>query len=624
MEVEKSKKNKQSGYFSWLACCTKSPPISSSTSSPPSPEVEFPEKDSMVLLPISKITKRKPAGWKAMPYVLGNETFERLATFGLMGNFMIFLLTKFNMEQASAANVLNIWFGVTNFAPLIGAFISDAYVGRFWTIGVASFASLVGMGTLTLIAWKPELHPPPCTQQQLPGCQGPTTPQLCVLFLALGFLSIATGGIRPCSLPFGVDQFDATTDEGRKGINSFFNWYYTTFTVVLILALTVVVYIQDSVSWVLGFGIPAAFMLGSILLFFFGTRLYVYVKPEGSVFSGIAQAVVSAYKKRKVKFPAVVEGEVPAAFGVLYDPPLKGTIVTKLPLTNQYRCLNKAAIALDGEVNPDGSRVNPWTLCSIQQIEEVKCLIKVMPVWASGIVCFTAIVQQGTFTVSQALKMDRHLGPKFEIPPGTVIVISMITLGLWVPLYDWVLVPAFRRITGHEGGITLLQRIGTGIVFSVLSMAVAGVVEKKRRDSALSHGGGPISVMWLAPQLILLGFCEAFNIIGQIEFYYKEFPENMSSVANALFFCTFSLASYLSSFIVTIVHRVTGGGGRPNWLTNDINAGRVDYFYYVIAGMGVVNFVYFLIVARKYNYKVRAHFGEEKSQFDDELDAVKQ
>ncbi|KAF7123937.1 hypothetical protein RHSIM_Rhsim12G0055400 [Rhododendron simsii] len=47
----------------------------------------------------------------------------------------------------------------------------------------------------------------------------------------------------------------------------------------------------------------------------------------------------------------------------------------------------------------------------------------------------------------------------------------------------------------------------------------------------------------------------------------------MSSVANALFFCTFSLASYLSSFIVTIVHRVTGGGSRSNWLMNNINAG---------------------------------------------------
>lgn len=98
------------------------------------------------------------------------------------------------------------------------------------------------------------------------------------------------------------------------------------------MALTVVVYIQTNISWVLGFGIPATFMLASIVLFFFGTRLYVYVKPEGSVFSGIAQAVVAAYKKRRVKFLVAAEGE-----GVLYDPPLKGTIVTKLPLTNQFR-----------------------------------------------------------------------------------------------------------------------------------------------------------------------------------------------------------------------------------------------------------------------------------------------
>ncbi|GFZ21581.1 nitrate transporter 1.7 [Actinidia rufa] len=553
----------------------------------------------------------------------GNETFERLATFGLLANFMIFLLTQFHMEQASAANVLNVWSGVTNFAPLIGAFISDSYVGRFWTIGFASFASLLGMGTITLIAWIPQLHPPPCSphQLQLHQCEGPTTLQLGLLFMALGLLSIATGGIRPCSLPFGVDQFDPTTDEGRKGINSFFNWYYTTFTLVLIVALTVVVYIQDSVSWVLGFGIPTVFMVGSIILFFLGTRLYVYVKPEGSVFFGITQVVVVAYKKWRLRAPAEGEDD-----GALYDPPLKGSTVTKLPLTNQFRFLNKASIVLEGELNPDGSPSNPWRLCSIQQIEEVKCVIKVVPVWASGIVSFTALAQQSTFTVSQALKTDRHLGPNFQIPPGSLVVISMITLGLWVPFYDRVLVPALRKITGHEGGITLLQRIGIGIVFSVLSMVVAGLVEQMRRDSAISHGGSdgvaPISVLWLAPQLILMGFSEAFNIIGQIEFYYKEFPENMSSVANALFFCTIAGASYLSSLLVVIVHKFTGGHGRPDWLTNDINAGKIDYFYYLIAGMGGLNMIYFLIVARRYKYKARVII-QEKVQFDVELHAIK-
>ena len=124
-----------------------------------------------------------------------------------------------------------------------------------------------------------------------------------------------------------------------------------------------------------------------------------------------------------------------------------------------FRFLNKASIVLEGELNPDGSHSNPWRLCSIQQIEEVKCVMKVVPVWASGIVSFTALAQQFTFTVSQALKTDRHLGPNFQIPPGSIIVISMITLGLWVPFYDRVLVPALRKITGHEGEFWKICRL---------------------------------------------------------------------------------------------------------------------------------------------------------------------
>ena len=73
----------------------------------------------------------------------GNETFERLATFGLWANFMVYLMREFHMDQVSASNVLYIWSGVTNFAPLIGAFISDAYAGRFRTIAVASVASFL-------------------------------------------------------------------------------------------------------------------------------------------------------------------------------------------------------------------------------------------------------------------------------------------------------------------------------------------------------------------------------------------------------------------------------------------------------------------------------------------------
>lgn len=241
--------------------------------------------------------------------------------------------------------------------------------------------------------------------------------------------------------------------------------------------------------------------------------------------------------------------------------------------------------------------------------------MKVIPIWASGIICFTAMAQQGTFTVSQALKMNRHLSPTFQIPAGSVSVISMITIGLFIPVYDRIFVPSIRKVTRVEGGITLLQRMGVGIVFSVLAMVVAGLVERMRRASALAHAGAdgiaPLTVFWLAPQLILMGFAEAFNIIGQIEFYNKEFPENMSSLANSLFSCTMAGANYLSAFVVNVVHRTTGKDGRPDWLANNINEGRVENLYFLIAGLGVLNLGYFVWVARGYQYKGRSPIDEQ-------------
>lgn len=191
------------------------------------------------------------------------------------------------------------------------------------------------MIVVTLTTWLPSLHPPPCTPEELVlnQCVRASNIHLGVLLLGLCFLTIGSAGIRPCSIPFGVDQFDPTTDEGKKGINSFFNWYYTTFTVVLLITQTLVVYIQDSVSWKIGFGIPTLCMFFSIIMFFVGTRIYVHVKPEGSIFSGIAQVLVAAYKKRHVKHPSEEKID-----GVFYDPPLEGTsVLTKLPFTNQFR-----------------------------------------------------------------------------------------------------------------------------------------------------------------------------------------------------------------------------------------------------------------------------------------------
>ncbi|XP_047050596.1 protein NRT1/ PTR FAMILY 2.11-like [Lolium rigidum] len=200
----------------------------------------------------------------------------------------------------------------------------------------------------------------------------------------------------------------------------------------------------------------------------------------------------------------------------------------------------------------------------------------------------------------------------FQIPQGSFVVFVMLALTLWIPVYDRLLVPLLRRITKREGGITLLQRIGIGMVLSVVTMLVAAAVERRRRR--IGPGSPMMSCFWLVPQQVLAGLSEAFAAIGQTEFYYRQFPENMRSVAGALYFLGWALASYASGLMVTILHRTTG------WLAQDLDEGRVDLFYLVTGAIAAVNLVYFMACARWYRFKKSDDDHTGSGAGDDGLD----
>ncbi|XP_057952124.1 protein NRT1/ PTR FAMILY 2.11-like [Malania oleifera] len=547
-------------------------------------------------------------GVKAMPFIIGNETFEKLGALGTLSNLLVYLTTVFNMKSITAATLINVFNGTTNFATLIGALLCDTYFGRYKTLGFASISSFMGLLAIALTSAISKLHPPHCAAQEIAACRGPTTGQMVFLLSGFGLLIVGAGGIRPCNLAFGADQFNPETESGKRGINSFFNWYYFTFTFAQMVSLTAIVYVQSDVSWAVGLSIPALLMLISCALFFLGSRIYVKVKPEGSPLANVAGVIILAIKKRGLKQP-----EQPWLSLHNYIPP--NSLNSKLPYTDQFRFLDKAAIVTpEDEIDPDGIAALPWKLCSMQQVEEVKCVMRVIPIWAAAIIYYVAIVQQQTFAVFQALQSNRHLGnSKFRIPAASYTVFIMLSLTIWIPIYDRILVPFLRRLTGKEGGITILQRMGIGLFLSTLTMIVSALVEERRRSLALTRPSlgieprrGAISSMsglWLVPQLTLAGLAEAFTSVGQVEFYYKQFPENMRSIGGSLFFCGMAASSYLSGFLVSMVHRATKGASTGNWLPEDLNRGRLDYFYFIIAAMGVLNLGYFVACARWYRYK---------------------
>lgn len=280
-----------------------------------------------------------------------------------------------------------------------------------------------------------------------------------------------------------------------------------------------------------------------------------------------------------------------------------------------FRFLSKGAILTpEVQINSDGSAANPWRLSSMQKVEEVKCVIRVIPIWAAGIIYYVALVQQSTYVVFQALQSDRRLGSTgFKIPAASYTVFTMLSLTIWIPIYDQIIVPLLRRLTGKEVGITLLQKMGIGMVLAVITMILSALVEERRRTLALTKATvgiearrgaiSSLSGMWLVPQLTLIGISEGLTIIGQVEFFYKQFPENMRSFAGAFLFCGIAFSNYLSSFLVSIVHQSTGGTATGNWLPEDLNKGRLDYFYYLVAALGMVNLLYFLACAKWYKYK---------------------
>ncbi|XP_027368829.1 protein NRT1/ PTR FAMILY 2.8 [Abrus precatorius] len=540
--------------------------------------------------------RREAGGWRSVKYIIGNESFEKLASMSLISNLTVYLLTNYNLSAIFVVNVVQIWNGSSNITSIIGAFISDTYLGRFRTLLCGSIASLLGILTITLTAGIHRLRPQPCKDR--PYCERPEGWQLAILFTGLALLSIGAGGIRPCNIAFGADQFDTKTEKGRGQLESFFNWWYFTFTIALVIALTGVVYVQTNLSWTLGFAIPTLCLAFSITIFLLGRHTYIYKKPQGSIFSDMGKVIVAAYRKRKLE----------PSGRTLYNPSTTTEELTlensRIVQTDRFICLDKAAIIADpSELNDQGMPRNAWRLCSLQQVEHLKCLIGILPAWVTGICCFIVMDQQNTFGVLQVMQTKRSLGPHFKIPAGWMNLISMIALSLWIYIYECVYIPLVRRITKKAPRLSMKQRIRIGILLSILCMLVAAIVEKKRRDSALKHALfiSPMSFALLLPQFALSGLNEAFAAVAIMEFFTLQMPESMRTVAGAVFFLSLSIANYVGSFIVNIVHKATSQGGKTPWLGgHDLNQNRLDYYYYVIAAVGGLNFVYFNFYASRF------------------------
>ncbi|CAM8955822.1 unnamed protein product [Rhodiola kirilowii] len=547
------------------------------------------------------VDKTRTGGWLAAGLILGAELSERICVMGISMNLVTYLTHDLHLTSSKSATVVTNFMGTLNLLALLGGFLADAKLGRYLTVAIFSTITALGVIMLTMATTISSMIPPQCDDyaRKHHQCIEATGQQLALLYAALYTIALGGGGIKSNVSGFGSDQFDSSDPKEEKLMVFFFNRFYFCVSIGSLFSVTVLVYIQDHVGRAWGYGISAGTMVIAVIVLLCGTKLYRFRKPQGSPLTVIWRVLILAAKNRSLPQPS--------------DPSLLNEYHnSKVPHTEKFRCLDKAAIVDEYAAAEDGKRQNSWIVSTVTQVEEVKMVIKLVPIWSTCILFWTIYSQMTTFTIEQATFMNRHIGT-FNIPPGSFSFFLIFTILLFTSLNERVFVPMARRITHTTQGLTSLQRVGTGLVFSILAMVASAVVEKRRRDMA--HEKIQISAFWLVPQFFLVGAGEAFAYVGQLEFFIREAPERMKSMSTGFFLSAISMGFYVSSLLVNLVDNVTD----HKWLRNNLNKGKLDRFYGILVVLGVMNFLGFLVFAMRHQYKVHQQFSDPNPFEEKEL-----
>lgn len=544
------------------------------------------------------VNTKKHGGVRASIFIHTLVLLSNAANIANIMNLVSYLRGKMHMDVAEASTMASNFFAALQIFSIPAAFLADSYIKRFYTVLIFGPIEILGYILLAVQAHVPSLHPPPCSpngQQTSTTCEAVHGSNLSLLLLSLYLIPIGDGAARACLPALGGDQFDTADPVEQRQETSFFNWYTFAVSSGGFIGLLFIVWVQNSRGWDLGFAVCALSVLLGMLIWVAGFPFYRNQLPSGSPITRMLQVVVVAFKKRKVQLP-----DNPSELKQINQD--DHNVLEVLQRTEGFQCLEKAAV--------DTGKSGSWSLCTITQVEETKILVRMVPIFLSSILGYIPVPLILNFTVQQGNTMDTKLGA-IHISPATLFVIPTVFQMVILILYDRFIVPSLRRITGYVGGVTHLQRIGIGFLSAAVATGVAALVETKRKRVAEENDlmdattGIPMSVFWLTVQFFLLGVVDVTSFVGLLEFFYSEASMGMKSIGSSIFYCILGVSAWLGSLLIQVANRVTRrGDGTGGWLDGtNLNRGKLDRFYGLLAVLELVSFFVYMFFARRYVYR---------------------
>jgi POT family proton-dependent oligopeptide transporter len=202
-------------------------------------------------------SKKMPAG---IPYILTTESSERFAFYG-MSSILVVFMTRNLMGSNGMLDVMvdesaKAWFhwftAAVYFTTLIGAVISDVWLGKFKTIIWFSMLYCVGFGVLA------------CDHTRLG------------LFGGLVLIAMASGIIKPCLSANVGDQFGSSN---KHLIAKVYGWFYFSINLGACISMYLCPRLLDRYGPTVGFGVPAVLMILATMVYWMGRYKFVHIPP---------------------------------------------------------------------------------------------------------------------------------------------------------------------------------------------------------------------------------------------------------------------------------------------------------------------------------------------------------
>eukprot|EP00105_Crassostrea_gigas_P033504 XP_011456906.1 PREDICTED: solute carrier family 15 member 4 isoform X1 [Crassostrea gigas] len=485
--------------------------------------------------------------------ILMCELCERLTYYSVTANVVLFCTNTLKLESTTAATVSLVFSGTVFIIPVIGGYIADTLAGKYNTILGSGLIYVLGLFLLPTSAF--DYTDFFGTDDDGVPFDLSTSMRRVYYFMGLVFVAIGTGGIKANVGPFGAQQVE---DLGPEAVQSFFNWFYWFINAGSFIAFLGVAYIQQNVSFSLGYLIPFISMIVALVIFV---------------------AVKSKYKQ---------------------TPPGGSIIVDSLGV-----CCDAGCRKFDNARKSNGGKYPD------DFVTGVIAVLRVIPVFLLIILYWAIYSQMQSTFFLQGERMDAKLGSVI-MPIAVLNVFNTIIILILIPIMDKVVYPFLAK---YNRSPTHLQRIGLGFVLSALSVLVAGILEIYRKKDIEENGvieqklsgdtfnASSISIFAQVPQFALVGASEVFASVSGLEFAYSQAPSFMQGLVMGLFLMTSGIGNYVSEAILEIVKEATGADPPDAWFPEEMNDGKTENLFFMLAALMAVNTLVFVVVAYFYKYK---------------------